>query len=355
VPGFRRGELRLDSFGAGAKKRRTATGGGLMQAALIFPGQGSQAVGMGHALFAAVPEARAVFDEVDAALGESLSRLIFEGPDDRLRLTENAQPALMATSIATLRALEARSGRTVAELCRFVAGHSLGEYSALAAAGSLSISDTARLLRLRGQAMQAAVPVGEGAMAAVLGLDLAAVEAIAAEAADAGVCEVGNDNAPGQAVVSGTRAAVERAVEIAKAKGAARSMLLPVSAPFHCRLMAPAADAVQAALAEVDLRAPAVPVVTNVTAAPERDPAVLANVLVTQVTARVRWRESVQALAERGIGTTVELGSRRVLSGLVKRTVEGVATAALGTPEEIDAYVASLPARADLPRRAATG
>jgi [acyl-carrier-protein] S-malonyltransferase len=314
-----------------------------MQAALIFPGQGSQAVGMGQALFASVPEARAVFEEVDAALGEPLSRLIFEGPDDRLRLTENAQPALMATSLAALRALEARSGRTVAELCRFVAGHSLGEYSALAAAGSLSLGDAARVLRLRGQAMQAAVPVGEGAMAAVLGLELAAVEAIAAEAAAAGVCEVGNDNAPGQAVVSGAHRAVERAVEIAKANGA-RSMMLPVSAPFHCRLMAPAADAVQAALAEIELRVPAVPVVTNVTAAPERDPASLQALLVRQVTARVRWRESLLALAEHGIGTTVELGARKVLSGLAKRTLEGVATEALGTPEEIDAYVATLPA-----------
>jgi [acyl-carrier-protein] S-malonyltransferase len=327
-----------------------------MEAALIFPGQGSQAVGMGHALFASVREARRVFEEVDAALGEPLSRLIFEGPDERLRLTENAQPALMATSIAALRALEVASGRTVGELCRFVAGHSLGEYSALAAAGSLAIGDAARLLRLRGRAMQAAVPVGEGAMAAVLGLDLAEVEAIAAEASEAGVCEVGNDNAPGQAVVSGARRAIERAVEIARAKGAARSMMLPVSAPFHCRLMAPAADAVQAALSGIDLRAPVVPVVTNVAAAPERDPTRLAALLVRQVTARVRWRESLQALGEHGIETTVELGSRRVLSGLAKRTLEGVVTAALGAPEEIDAYVATLPARAPgASRRAAAG
>jgi [acyl-carrier-protein] S-malonyltransferase len=322
-----------------------------MHAALIFPGQGSQAVGMGQALFASVPAARAVFEEVDAALGEPLSRLIFEGPDERLRLTENAQPALVTTSLAALRALQARSGRPVQELCRFVAGHSLGEYSALAAAGSLSISDAARLLRLRGQAMQAAVPVGEGAMAAVLG-DLAVVEAIAAEAAAVGVCEVGNDNAPGQAVVSGARAAVERAVEIAKAKGV-RSMLLPVSAPFHCHLMAPAAEVVQAALAEIDLRPPVVPVVTNVAATPERHPAMLARRLVEQVTARVRWRESLEALAAHGIESTVELGSRRVLSGLVKRTLNGVATEALGTPEEIDAYVALLDEAK--PRRASAG
>jgi [acyl-carrier-protein] S-malonyltransferase len=313
-----------------------------MEAALIFPGQGSQVVGMGHALFVLVPESRRVFEEVDAALGESLSRLIFEGPDDRLRLTENAQPALMAVSLAAVRALEARSGRPVGELCRFVAGHSLGEYSALAAAGSLSITDAARLLRLRGRAMQAAVPVGEGAMAAVLGLDLAAVVAVAAEASEAGVCEVGNDNAPGQVVVSGARPAVERAVEIAKARGAKRSMMLPVSAPFHCRLMAPAGDAVHAALGRIDLRPPVVPVVTNVTAAPERDPTTLAALLVRQVTARVRWRESLQALAEYGIRQTVELGAGRVLSGLARRTLEGVATAALATPDEVDAYVAGL-------------
>jgi [acyl-carrier-protein] S-malonyltransferase len=326
-----------------------------MAIAMIFPGQGSQAVGMGHALCASVPEARRVFEEIDAALGEPLSQLIFEGPDERLRLTENAQPALMATSIAALRALEARSGRTVEQLCRFVAGHSLGEYSALAAAGSLSIADAARLLRLRGQTMQAAVPVGDGAMAAVLGLDLAEVEAIAAEASEAGVCEVGNDNAPGQAVVSGARGAVERAVEIAKAKGAARSMMLPVSAPFHCRLMAPAAEAVHAALAEIKLQAPVVPVVPNVTAAPERNPTTLATLLVRQITARVRWRESLLTLAEYGIATTVEVGSRRVLSGLAKRTLDGVVTVALGAPDEIDAYVATLPTGEREKRRAAAG
>ena len=225
-----------------------------------------------------------VFEEVDAALGEPLSRLMFEGPDERLRLTENAQPALMAASIAVMRVLEAASGRTVADLCGLVAGHSLGEYSALAAAGSLSIGDAARLLRLRGQAMQAAVPVGEGAMAAMLGLELAEVEAIAAEAAEVGVCEVGNDNAPGQAVVSGARRRRRARRRARQGAGAPRSMMLPVSAPFHCRLMAPAAEALQAALAEIELRAPAVPVVANVTAAPERDPATLARLLVEQVT-----------------------------------------------------------------------
>jgi [acyl-carrier-protein] S-malonyltransferase len=320
-----------------------------MEAAFIFPGQGSQVVGMGQALFATVPEARWVFEEVDAALQEPLSRLIFEGPDERLRLTENTQPALMAVSLAVLRALEARSDRTLAQMCQFVAGHSLGEYSALAAADSLSITDAARLLRLRGLAMQAAVPVGEGAMAAILGLDLATVEAIAAEASEVGVCEVGNDNAPGQAVVSGTKRAVEHALAIAKARGAGRSMMLPVSAPFHCRLMTPAADALREALATVRMRRPMVPVIANVTAAPEDDPADLADLLVKQVTARVRWRESLHVLADLGIEHTVELGSRRVLSGLARRTLAGVATSALGTPEEIDAYVETLPVLA--PRR----
>jgi [acyl-carrier-protein] S-malonyltransferase len=313
-----------------------------MKAALIFPGQGSQAAGMGQALYAAVPESRSVFEEVDTALGQPLSRLIFEGSEEILRLTENAQPALMATSLAALRALEVRSGRPVEQLCRFVAGHSLGEYPALAAAGSISIADAARLLRLRGQAMQAAVPVGEGAMAVVLGLDLEAVEAVAAEAAAVGVCELGNDNAPGQAVVSGALPAVERAVEIAKARGAKRSMLLPVSAPFHCQLMAPAAEAVRAALAEIEIRPPRVPVIANVTAAPESDPNRLVALLVEQVTARVRWRECLETMAAQGIEETIELGSKRVLSGLTKRTLPGVAATALGTPEEIDAYVATL-------------
>ncbi len=297
---------------------------------------------MGWALFDQVPAARAAFEEVDEALGEPLSRLVFEGPEDRLRLTENAQPALMVTSLAALRALEMRSGRQLQELCQFVAGHSLGEYSALAAAGSLPIGVAARLLRLRGQAMQAAVPVGEGAMAAVLGLDVETVEAVVAVAAEAGVCDVANDNAPGQVVVSGQRQAVERAVELAKTKGARRSMLLPVSAPFHCRLMAPAADVVREALAAVTLAAPAVPVVANVSAAPTRDPATIAAQLVEQVTARVRWRESQLALAHLGVDATVEIGAGRVLSGLTRRTLPDAAIRSLGTPEEIDAYVADL-------------
>jgi [acyl-carrier-protein] S-malonyltransferase len=313
-----------------------------MAQAFVFPGQGSQAVGMGEALYRAEPAARAVFDEVDEALGEPLSRLIFEGPDEQLRLTENAQPALMATSLAAVRALEARGGRPLERLCDFVAGHSLGEYSALAAAGSLAISEAARLLRLRGRAMQTAVPVGEGAMAAILGLDLGAVEEVAAEASAAGLCDVANDNAPGQVVVSGAKAAVERAVELAKTKGARRSMLLPVSAPFHCRLLAPAAEAMQDTLARVRFAAPAVPVVANVTAAPETDSFRFASLLVEQVTARVRWRESLLAMASQGVDGTVELGAGRVLTGLSKRVLEGVSAVALGSPEEIDAYIATL-------------
>lgn len=297
---------------------------------------------MGRALHDAVPAARQVFEEVDTALGEPLSRLIFDGPESELRLTANAQPALMACGLAAVRALEARSGRRLVELCAFVAGHSLGEYAALAAAGSIGIGDAARLLRLRGQAMQDAVPVGEGAMAAILGLDLAAVEQVAAAAREAGVCDVANDNAPAQVVVSGSRAAVERAVELAKEQGARRSIMLPVSAPFHCALMAPAADAVRAALAGVGIRTPVVPVVTNVAAAPESDPAVLARRLVEQVTARVRWRESLLAMGDLGVRATLECGSGRVLSGLTRRTLVDAAAVTLGTPEEIDAFVATL-------------
>jgi len=313
-----------------------------MMKAFVFPGQGSQSVGMGRALHDAVPEARLVFEEVDEALKMPLSRLIFDGSEETLRLTANAQPALMATSLAALRALEARSGRRLAELCGVVAGHSLGEYSALAAAGSLALADAARLLRLRGQAMQEAVPVGAGAMAAILGLELAAVEEVARRASEVGVCDLANDNAPGQAVVSGERAAVERAVELAREQGARRSVLLPVSAPFHCRLLAPAAETMRSALAEVAILAPAVPVVCNVTAAPESAPEALRARLVEQVTARVRWRQSLLAMAALGVEATVELGAGRVLSGLTKRTLPGVATHALGTPEEIDAFVAAL-------------
>lgn len=312
--------------------------------AFVFPGQGSQAVGMGRALYDAVPAARLVFEQVDDALGMPLSRIIFDGSDETLRLTENAQPALMATSLAALRALEARSDRRLADLCGVVAGHSLGEYSALAAAGSLALADAARVLRVRGRAMQNAVPVGEGAMAAILGLELEAVEEVARRASEVGVCDLANDNAPGQAVVSGARSAVERAVDLAKQQGARRSVLLPVSAPFHCRLLAPAAEAVAAALAEVQIRVPAVPVISNVTAAPDSAPETLRARLVEQVTARVRWRESLLAMAELGVDAVVELGAGRVLSGLSKRTLPGVASHALGAPAEIDAFIVELAA-----------
>lgn len=312
--------------------------------AFVFPGQGSQAVGMGRALYDAVPAARLVFEQVDDALGMPLSRIIFDGSEETLRLTENAQPALMATSLAALRALEARSDRRLADLCGVVAGHSLGEYSALAAAGSLALADAARVLRVRGRAMQNAVPVGEGAMAAILGLELEAVEEVARRASEVGVCDLANDNAPGQAVVSGARSAVERAVDLAKQQGARRSVLLPVSAPFHCRLLAPAAEAVAAALAEVQIRVPAVPVISNVTAAPDSAPETLRARLVEQVTARVRWRESLLAMAELGVDAVVELGAGRVLSGLSKRTLPGVASHALGAPAEIDAFIVELAA-----------
>ncbi|MGI9492301.1 MAG: ACP S-malonyltransferase [Geminicoccaceae bacterium] len=310
-----------------------------MTSAFLFPGQGSQAVGMGSALYDAVPSARAVFDEVDEALGNKLTKIMFEGPDDQLRLTENAQPALMATSLAVVKALETKSGRPLGDMGSYVAGHSLGEYSALAAVGALSIADAARLLRLRGQSMQDAVPVGEGAMAAILGLDLQDVEAVAAEARGDQVCDVANDNAPGQIVVSGDKSAIERAVEIAKAKGAKRSLLLPVSAPFHCALMEPAADAVKHALDDITFNVPSLPVVTNVSAAPESDSDVLKRSLVAQVTAKVRWRESLKTMSELGVTEALELGAGRVLGGLVKRTVKDMKPHALGTPDDIETYL----------------
>lgn len=310
--------------------------------AFTFPGQGSQAVGMGKELADAFPEARAVFDEVDAALGEKLSQTMFEGPEDVLRLTENAQPALMASSIAVLRVLEAR-GVSLAAHAKFVAGHSLGEYSALCAAGTFSLSDTARLLRTRGQAMQKAVPVGHGAMAALLGLDLETARAVAEEAAQGEVCQVANDNAPGQVVISGALAAIERAVEIAKGKGAKRALMLPVSAPFHCSLMQPAADAMAAALAEVEMKAPVVPLVANVLAAPITDPSEIRQRLVEQVTGVVRWTETVTWLADQGgVTQLVELGTGKVLSGLAKRISPDVATQSIGSPADIDAFVSAV-------------
>ena len=310
--------------------------------AFTFPGQGSQAVGMGKDLAAAFPEARAVFQEVDEALGQRLSATMFEGPDDILRLTENAQPALMAVSVAVIRVLEAKGVR-LADHAAYVAGHSLGEYSALCAAGTFSLTDTARLLKTRGQAMQKAVPVGHGAMAALLGLDLETTREVAAEAAQGDVCDVANDNAPGQVVVSGATAAVERAVEIAKAKGAKRALLLPVSAPFHCSLMQPAAEAMAAALAEVTMNAPAVPLVANVLASPISDPAEIRQRLVEQVTGVVRWTESVTWLTTTG-GVThlAELGAGKVLTGLAKRINADAVATAVGSPADIDAFAAEL-------------
>ena len=310
--------------------------------AFTFPGQGSQAVGMGKDLAASYPEARAVFQEVDEALGQRLSATMFEGPDDILRLTENAQPALMAVSVAVVRVLEAK-GIRLADHARYVAGHSLGEYSALCAAGAFSLSDTARLLKTRGQAMQKAVPVGHGAMAALLGLDLDTAKEVAAEAGQGEVCDVANDNAPGQVVVSGATAAVERAVEIAKTKGAKRALLLPVSAPFHCSLMQPAAEAMQAALAEVSMNAPVVPLVANVLAAPISDPAEIRQRLVEQVTGVVRWTESVAWLTgPGGVTNLAELGTGKVLTGLAKRINADAVASAVGSPADIDAFVAEL-------------
>ncbi|HEU0082075.1 MAG TPA: ACP S-malonyltransferase [Bradyrhizobium sp.] len=308
-----------------------------MTAAFTFPGQGSQAVGMGKALADAFPAAKTVFDEVDAALGEKLTATIWEGPAETLQLTQNAQPALMAVSLATLRVLEAEAGFSVARDAAFVAGHSLGEYSALAAAGSLSISDTARLLRTRGLAMQKAVPVGIGAMAALLGLDYEAAVAVAAEAAQDEVCQAANDNGGGQVVVSGNKAAVERAVEIARSKGARRAMLLPVSAPFHCRLMQPAAEAMAEALAGVVIKPPASPLVCNVLAAPVSDPNEIRRRLVEQVTGTVRWRESVAWMAAQGVTRFFEIGAGKVLSGLVKRIADGAVGIPVGGPNDMAA------------------
>jgi len=308
-----------------------------MTRAFVFPGQGAQTVGMGRALAEAYPQAKAVFDEVDDALDEKLSALIWEGDQDALTLTENAQPALMATSLAAMRALEAE-GVTI-EAASYVAGHSLGEYSALAAAGSLTVADTARLLRTRGQAMQEAVPVGVGAMAALLGLDFATVARIAKEAAEDEICEAANDNDPTQVVVSGHKAAVERAVALAKAQGAKRAMLLPVSAPFHCSLMQPAAEAMAEALSHVALERPRVPVVANVRAAGLSDPPTLRSLLVEQVTGAVRWRESVSWMGAHGIDEIWEIGAGKALSGMIRRINREIATRRVGTPDDVKAAV----------------
>jgi [acyl-carrier-protein] S-malonyltransferase len=310
-----------------------------MTRAFVFPGQGAQTIGMGRDLAAAYPAARAVFAEVDAALSENLSDLIWNGEADQLQLTRNAQPALMATSIAALRALESE-GLDIGSAA-FVAGHSLGEYSALCAAGSLSLSDTARLLRLRGQAMQAAVPVGVGAMAALLGMDFSAAAEVAAEAAQGEVCQAANDNDPAQVVVSGHRSAVERALEIAKAKGAKRALLLPVSAPFHCALMQPAADAMAEALAGVTLLPPRMPLVANVRAEAVSDPEVIRALLVEQVTGSVRWRESVLWMAAQGVTEAWEIGAGKALSGMIKRISPGIATRAIGSPDDVTAALAA--------------
>ena len=308
--------------------------------AFVFPGQGAQTIGMGQALAEAYPAAKAVFDEVDDALGQDLSGLIWNGDIADLTLTENAQPALMATSIAALRALQAEG--VAIETASFVAGHSLGEYSALAAAGAISVADTARLLRARGRAMQEAVPVGVGAMAAILGLDFAAVQDIAAEAAQGEVCQAANDNDPAQVVVSGHKAAVERAVDIAKTKGAKRALLLPVSAPFHCTLMAPAADVMAQALSEVDINAPVVPLVANVLAQAVDDPTTIRSLLVDQVTGSVRWRESVLFMAQQGVTEVYEIGAGKALSGMIKRIDRNVTCAAVGTPDDVAAAAATL-------------
>ena len=307
--------------------------------AFVFPGQGSQAVGMGKGLADSFPAARAVFDEVDEALGEKLSTIVFEGPEAELTLTTNAQPALMAVSLAVVAVLQAEAGLDLARDAAFVAGHSLGEYSALAAAGAIPIAATAKLLRLRGTAMQKAVKVGEGAMAALIGVDPETAAAIAAAASEGpGICQVANDNGGGQVVVSGTKDAVDRAIEIAKSRGIKRAILLPVSAPFHCALMQPAADAMAEALTQTRIVAPVVPLIANVTAAPVTDPDEIRALLVQQVTATVRWRESMSFMAGQGVSLFVECGAGRVLSGLVKRIADQATGLAIGNPADLDPY-----------------
>jgi [acyl-carrier-protein] S-malonyltransferase len=312
-----------------------------MSVAFTFPGQGSQAVGMGKDLAEAFPEARAVFAEVDEALGQKLSAIMFEGPEDTLTLTANAQPALMAVSIAVMRILEAR-GLSLKDQVSYVAGHSLGEYSALCAAGTFTLADTARLLRIRGNAMQSAVPVGEGAMAAIIGLEQADVEAICQEASTGGSCQIANDNGGGQLVISGARPAVEVAARFATEKGAKRALMLSVSAPFHSALMGPAADAMREALAAVSVKAPVVPVIANVRAAPVSDPQEIVRLLVEQVTGQVRWRETVEWFAANNVATLYEVGSGKVLTGLARRIDKSVTGIAINAPADIDSALAAL-------------
>ncbi|KXF78087.1 ACP S-malonyltransferase [Paramesorhizobium deserti] len=312
-----------------------------MAIAFTFPGQGSQAVGMGKALAETYPEARAVFDEVDDALGEKLSDIIFEGPEETLTLTANAQPALMAVSLAVIRVLEAK-GFSLKDKVAYVAGHSLGEYSALCAAGTFSIADTARLLRIRGNAMQRAVPVGEGAMAAIIGLEHGDVDAVCTQASASGICQIANDNGGGQIVISGSKPAVEMAARLATDLGAKRAIMLPVSAPFHSALMAPAADAMREALAGVKKSDPIVPLVANVRAAPVTDANEIARLLVEQVTGQVRWRETIEWFAANGVTTLYEIGAGKVLTGLARRISKDVAGTAVGTAEEIEAALAAL-------------
>ncbi|MEE2932885.1 MAG: ACP S-malonyltransferase [Pseudomonadota bacterium] len=310
-----------------------------MKNAFVFPGQGSQAVGMGFALSEAFPAARLVFEEVDDALEQKLSSLMFDGPEDKLILTENAQPALMATSIAVIRVLKDECGISLTETAKFVAGHSLGEYSALAAVDALALADAARLLKQRGMAMQEAVPVGEGAMAALLGLDLDAAQQVADLASEHGVCACANDNAPGQVVVSGSKQAVELAAEIATQKGARRAVMLPVSAPFHCSLMQPAADTMEEALNRTHIREPKVPIISNVTAAEVTNPDDIRTHLVEQVTAMVRWRESVLYMREKNVDTLIEIGSGKVLSGLARRISSDLTARAIQNPNDFDSFV----------------
>jgi [acyl-carrier-protein] S-malonyltransferase len=312
-----------------------------MSIAFIFPGQGSQAIGMGAELAKAYAPARAVFAEVDEALGQPLSKLMWEGPEDQLTLTENAQPALMAVSLAAIRTLEAEKDVSLKRSVSFVAGHSLGEYSALAAAGALSVADSARLLKTRGRAMQAAVPVGQGAMAALLGAELPQAQDLAQAASEGEVCAAANDNAPGQVVISGTRMAIERAVALAPKFGARRAVLLPVSAPFHCALMQPAADVMRDALVKVEIKAPAVPLVANVLAAPISDPEEIRAKLIEQVTSMVRWRETMLYLKTNGVGTVYEIGAGRVLTGIARR-FDGIEAKSVGTPEELESAAAAL-------------